>query len=96
MNENYNYNQYLEQWEDHFGNAPQGDFVYRHFGQRKIKTLPKMSKRQFVQTLERYNNLSPEIDKLQSRPDYSTNDAIGKQVDDLMAKCFKCELPLFF
>lgn len=93
---NYPYDQYLEQWDAHFGPDLQGEFVYWQFGERKFKILPKMTKEQFEETLEQFDKLSPKIDALQKRDDYSTNDEIGCQVDNLLAESFKCELPLFF
>lgn len=96
MSNNYSYDQYLEQWDDHFGNDTCGEFVYWQHGIRKSKTFSKMTEKQFRETLIQFDKLSPEIDILQRRDDYSTNDEIGYLVDSLLAESFKCELPLFF
>lgn len=93
---NYSYDQYLEQWDDNFGDSDCGDFVYWQYGQRKIKILPKMSKVEFQQTLNDFDVFALEIDGLQKRHDYVTNDEIGQRVDVLMGESFQCELPLFF
>ncbi len=92
----YSYGQYLEQWEDHFGEDTQGEFIYWQLGKKKSRILPKMTEEQFSQTLSQFDILAPKIGKLQNRDDYVTNDEIGGQVDRLLAESFECELPLFF
>ncbi len=92
----YTYRQYLETWEGRFGGANCGEFEYWHYGREMTKTLPMMTEAQFKETLAQFDTLSSQIDELQKRPDYTTNDKIGEEVDRLMAETFKCELLLFF
>jgi hypothetical protein len=94
--DNYTYDQYLEQWDDHFGNACQGEFWYWNKGRRYTIVLPKMDRVTFQATLEKYDSLALKIDAFQKQPDYGDNPALDRKVDNLLAESFKCELPLFF
>lgn len=96
MSNNYTYNQYLEQWDDHFGNAEQGKFIYWQLGQKLYKWLPKMNKNAFKGTITKFDELSPKIDALQKREDYGSNEELDNEVDELLKESFECELPLFF
>jgi hypothetical protein len=85
MMSNYTYDQYLETWRDHFGDDTlQGEFEFWHFGQRKTRILPKMSEAQFTSAVRKCDELGAEIDRLQKRPDYTINDSIGNQVNQLL------------
>lgn len=92
----YTYNQYLEQWDDHFGNEERGKFIYWQLGQKLYKSLPKMNEKTFTQTLAKFDELSPQIDILQGRDDYGSNETLDNRVDNLLKESFECELPLFF
>lgn len=93
---NYSYDQYLAQWEDHFGSDSHGQFVYWHYGHKKSRLLPKMDQPTFEKTLARFDEISPQIDALQKRADYANNSEIGQKVDRMLAESFQYELPLFF
>jgi uncharacterized membrane protein YfbV (UPF0208 family) len=93
----YTYDQYLETWKDHFGDDTlQGEFEFWHLGQRRAKILPKMSEAQFIDAVSKCDELGAEIDALQKRPDYATNDEVDHRVKQLLEQSFEYELPLFY
>lgn len=76
------YQDYLDTWDDQYGDSDYGDFTYYHYGQQRTKRLPKMTEAQFTHAQAEFDRLSAIIFKLQRRrPDYGDNDELDKMIE---------------
>lgn len=96
MTETYTYQDYLSIWEDHHGEANQGEFFYWNHGVRRSKQLSKMSETQFSHAVADVDRLGSIIDGLQKRSDYGNNTELDDKVDALLSESFTHELALFY
>lgn len=94
--EPYTYDKYLEVWMECFGKGETGVFPCWQSGTITERALPKMSEAEFAVTLAQYNVLQRMIDELEARPGYPNDPILYFKAWHLIARSFKCELPLFF
>jgi hypothetical protein len=84
------YQDYLDNWDDHFGGENEGDFIWFSYGQQRVTPYRKMNKREFDQCISKFNEYFVQLDKM------SKKNQFNEEFDRILNKMFfECELPLF-
>jgi len=90
--DNYTYQEYLDVWEEHFGDETTGEITSWHSGVSRQNIVHRLSRRQFQQSLAIVGRNGRWIDKELKKP-FEEQD--GQWVDKLFAESFPHELRLF-